>query len=106
MVRDRYASWHPIAHGLLSHEFGELIAELLLAIKQWYTWPLRYILSDDSGAEQRAFRLAFPGLVHGEMEVSEPAITLFLIELLISLRFYTYFAEYIVYVPLSESLVR
>ena len=72
MVRDQYASWHPVAHGLLSHEFGELIAELLLAIKQWCTWQLRYVLSDDSSAEQRAFRLAFPGLIRGEMEVSEP----------------------------------
>jgi hypothetical protein len=76
MARDQYAYWHPVAHGLLSHEFGELIAELLLAIKQWCDWQLRYVLSDDSGAEQRAFRLAFPGLVHGEMEVSEPTITL------------------------------
>ncbi len=51
MARDQYAYWHPIAHGLLSHEFGELIAELLLAIKQWCNWQLRYVLSDDSGAE-------------------------------------------------------
>jgi MULE transposase domain len=93
MVRDKYASWHPVAHGLLSHEFGELIAELLLAIKRWCNWQLRYVLSDDSGAEQRAFRLAFPGLVRGEMEVSKPAITLFLIRPLIALRFRTYFAE-------------
>jgi hypothetical protein len=69
MARDQYSSWHPLAHGLLSHEFGELIAEFLLAIKQWCTWPLRYVLSDDSGAEQRAFRLAFPGLIGGETEV-------------------------------------
>jgi len=103
MCRDEYASWHPIAHGLLSHEFGELIAELLLAIKRWCTWPLRYVLSDDSGAEQRAFRLAFPGLVSGEMEVSELAITLFLIGPLISLRFRTYFAEYTACARLSES---
>jgi hypothetical protein len=71
MVRDEYSYWHPTAHGLLSHEFGELIAELLLVIKKWTSpnWPLRYVLSDDSGAEQRAFRLAFPGLVSGETEV-------------------------------------
>jgi hypothetical protein len=79
IVRDQYACWHPVAHALLLHEFGELIAEFLLAIKQWCDWQLRYVLSDDSGAEQRAFRLAFPGLVRGEMEVSEPAITLNLI---------------------------
>jgi hypothetical protein len=50
------------------------------------------VLSDDSSAEQRAFRLAFPGLVRGEIEVSEPdisyllSITLFLIRPLITLR--------------------
>ena len=71
MARDEYGCWHPTAHALLSHEFGELIAEFLLVIKKWTSpiWPLRYVLSDDSGAEQRAFRLAFPGLISGEMEV-------------------------------------
>jgi hypothetical protein len=103
MARDQYTCWHPIAHGLLSHEFGELIAELLLAIKQWCNWQLRYVLSDDSGAEQRAFRLAFPGLVRGEMEVSEPAISLFLIRPLTALRSHTYFADSTVYVHLSGS---
>jgi hypothetical protein len=71
MARDNFGCWHPLAHALLSHEFGELIAKFLLAIKQWAgdKWQLRYALSDDSGAEQRAFRLAFPGLVVGETEV-------------------------------------
>jgi hypothetical protein len=88
MVRDEYACWHPAAHGLLSHEFGGLIAELLLVIKKWASpnWPLRYVLSDDSGAEQRAFRLAFPGLISGETEVRYRPITLFLIRPLILLR--------------------
>jgi hypothetical protein len=72
IVRDRYAYWHPVAYGFLLNEFGELIAEFLLAIKKWCNWQLQYVLSDDLGAEQRAFRLAFPGLVCGEMEVSEP----------------------------------
>jgi hypothetical protein len=77
MARDNFGCWHPLAHALLSHEFGELIAEFLLAIKQWTggNWQLRYALSDDSGAEQRAFRLAFPGLATGETEVC--ATTLF-----------------------------
>jgi hypothetical protein len=71
IVRDQYAYWHPVAHGLLSHEFGELIAKFLLAVKKWTSpnWPLRYVLSDDSGAEQLAFRLVFPGLVGGETKV-------------------------------------
>lgn len=74
MVRDKYTSWHPVAHALLSHEFGELIAEFLLVVKNWANWKPRYVLSDDSGAEQRTFRLAFPGLVAGETEVSENLI--------------------------------
>jgi hypothetical protein len=69
MVRDKFGCWHPAAHTLLSHEFGELIAEFLLVLKRWTNWKLRYVLSDDSSAEQRAFRLAFPGLAAGETEV-------------------------------------
>ena len=69
MVRDNFACWHPAAHGLLSHEFGELIAEFLLVIKKWTNWKLRYVLSDDSAAEIKAFRLAFCGLAAGETEV-------------------------------------
>jgi hypothetical protein len=102
MVRDQWACWYPVAYSLLSNEFGELIAEFLLAIKQWCNWQLRYVLSDDSGAEQRAFRLAFPGLVRGEMEVSEPAITLILIRPLTALRSRTYFAESTICGRLSE----
>ncbi len=33
MVRDKHACWLPVAYGLLSNEFGELIAEFLLAVK-------------------------------------------------------------------------
>lgn len=70
MVRDSHACWIPIAHALLSNEFGELIAQFLLTIKKWVTWNLRFVLSDDSSAEIKAVRLAFPGLVAGETEVS------------------------------------
>ena len=71
MVRDAYACWRPVAHAFLSNEFGELIAEFLLVIKRWApNWSIRYALSDDSAAEQKAFRLAFPGLAAGETEVS------------------------------------
>ncbi len=31
---------------------------------------LRYIITDDSAAEQRAVKLAFPGLIAGELVVS------------------------------------
>lgn len=33
------------------------------------TWKLRYFLTDDSAAEQRAVAIAFPGLTAGEQEV-------------------------------------
>lgn len=59
IVRDTYACWLPVAHALVSNEFGELIAEFLLVIKQWTTWNLRHVLSDDSAAKIKAFRLAF-----------------------------------------------
>jgi MULE transposase domain len=70
MVRDTYACWLPVAHALMSNEFGELIAEFLLVIKKWVTWNLRHVLTDDSAAEIKAFRLAFRGLMAGETEVS------------------------------------
>jgi hypothetical protein len=70
MVRNEHAHWLPVAHALLSHEFGELIAEMLLVLKWWCKWQCRYALTDDSAAEIKAFRLAFPGLAGGEMEVS------------------------------------
>ncbi|KAH8585869.1 hypothetical protein B0O99DRAFT_645992 [Bisporella sp. PMI_857] len=68
MVRDQYACWHSVAYALLSNEFGELIAEFLLVVKRWSTWNLRYVLTDDSAAEIKAFRLAFFGLSAGETE--------------------------------------
>ena len=78
MVRDKHVCWLPVTYTLLSNEFGELIAEFLLVIKKWVTWDLRHVLSDDSVAEIKAFRLAFRGLAAGETEVSF-SITLFFI---------------------------
>jgi hypothetical protein len=34
IVRDKYASWHPVTHILLLHEFGKLIAKFLLVLKK------------------------------------------------------------------------
>jgi hypothetical protein len=104
MIRDKYACWIPVAHGLLSHEFGELIAEFLLVIKKWVTWNLRYVLSDDSAAEIKAFRLAFLGLAAGETEVRTPEITLFLIKPLTAFRLVTCSAGSIASVRFNESL--
>lgn len=55
------------------HEDGNIIAQFLRQIKTWcrYFWNLRYVITDNSAAEQRAVKLAFPGLiVTGEIEVS------------------------------------
>lgn len=71
MVRDEYASWIPEAHMLLNHKDRNIITQFLWQIKTWcyHSWKLRYV-TDDSAAEQRAVKLAFPGLVIGEMEGS------------------------------------
>ncbi len=73
MVRNNYSNWLPVAHALLSHEFGELIGDFLLVVKMWAPkWVCRYALTDDSAAEIKAFSLAFRGLAAGETEVSFP----------------------------------
>ena len=68
-----------MAYSLLFYKFSELIAEFLLVIKKWVTWNLRYVLTDNSAAKIKAFRLAFLGLATSETEVYIPEITLFLI---------------------------
>lgn len=56
---------------LTSNEDGEIIEEFLRQIKRWIrAWRLRYMIIDDSAAEQRGVSLAFRGLIDGEMEVS------------------------------------
>ena len=72
MVRNEQANWCPAAHILASSESSEILAVGLRRIKQMchYSWNLRYILTDDSAAEQKAVKLAFHGLIDGENEVS------------------------------------
>ena len=71
MVRDEHGSWIPSAHMLTAHEDGDIIGAFLRQVKRWTrAWRLRYIVTDDSAAEQRAVSLAFRGLIDGEMEVS------------------------------------
>ena len=56
---------------LSSNEDGDIIGEFLRQIKRWSrAWRLRYIITDDSAAEQRGVSLAFRGLIDGEMEVT------------------------------------
>ena len=71
LVRNEYNIWIPTAHLVVERENGEIIAEGLKHIKNWCAgkWQPRYVLTDDSAIEQRAIRLAFPGLTAGEQEV-------------------------------------
>lgn len=56
---------------LSDNEDGDIVAEFLKEIKKWCmgTWKLRYFLTHNSAAEQRAVTIAFPGLAAGEQEV-------------------------------------
>lgn len=57
---------------LSNHEDGDMIAQFLRKIKTWYcySWNLSYVITNDSVAEQIAVKLAFSGLITGEIEVS------------------------------------
>lgn len=58
---------------LSQYEDGDVIAEFLRTVKKWCGgrdgWLLRYIITDNSAAKQRAVKLAFRGLEVGKMEV-------------------------------------
>ena len=71
MIRDEHASWILEAHMLTSIEDDDIIKEFLRQIKRWArAWRLRYIIIDDSAAEQRGVSLAFRGLIDGEMKIT------------------------------------
>ena len=56
---------------LTDNENGDIIGEFLRQIKRWTrAWRLRYMITDDSAAEQRDVSLTFRDLIDGEMEVS------------------------------------
>ncbi|KAF8441166.1 hypothetical protein BGX38DRAFT_1272784 [Terfezia claveryi] len=74
LVRNEHNIWIPTAHLVVERENGEIIAEGLKHLKNGAVsiylgkWQPRYIMTDDSAIEQRAIRLAFPGLNGGEQE--------------------------------------
>ena len=85
LVRDEQGIWLLVAHFLTQGSDGDIVAEALITIKKWvsmYTtkgvshaqglWNLKYMLTDDSAAEQKAVKIAFRGLLDGEMEVTHP----------------------------------
>jgi hypothetical protein len=63
VVRDEQGSYIPCAHFLTDNEDGDIIAAALKVVKEWTGgtagWRLRWMLTDDSAAEQRGVRLAF-----------------------------------------------
>ncbi len=73
MARSEHGRWIPCAHMLSATEDGNIMSEFLRKVKQWCggrgAWRLRYMITDDSAAEQKAVRLAFRGLEEGEQQV-------------------------------------
>ena len=73
MARTEHNKWLPCAHMLSKSEDGDIIAAFLKQVKRWCGgrggWLLRYMITDDSAAEQRGVSLAFRGLIDGEQEV-------------------------------------
>ena len=73
MACSEHGQWIPCAHMLSEFEDGDIVAAFLCKIKTWCGgrggWLLQYMITDDSAAEQRAYRLAFQGLKTGEQEV-------------------------------------
>jgi hypothetical protein len=71
MVRFEHDQWISAAHLLASNEDGDIVGAFLRQVKQWVrAWRCRYVITDDSAAEQRAVRMSFRGLEAGEQEVS------------------------------------
>ena len=73
MARSEHGRWIPCAHMLSPTENGNIVSAFLRKIKAWCggrgAWRLRYMITDDSAAEQKAVRLAFRGLEEGEQQV-------------------------------------
>jgi len=71
MVRDEFGSWIPAVHLLSAHEDSDILKGALQQLKTWCMggWNLRYMLTDDSAAEQAAVKKAFLGLKAGKQEV-------------------------------------
>ncbi len=73
MARSEHGRWIPCAHMLSPTEDGNIVAAFLRRIKLWCggrgAWRLRYMITDDSAAEQKAVRLSFRGLEEGEQQV-------------------------------------
>jgi hypothetical protein len=71
MVRDEQGHQRPVAHFLARRQDGDIVASALKELRRWTGgvegWRCRWFLTDDSAAEQKAVREAFPP-VPGEQE--------------------------------------
>ena len=74
MARSEHGRWIPCAYMLSMTEDGNIIGAFLRKVKAWCggrgAWRLRYIVTDDSAAEQKAVRIAFRGLEDGEQDLT------------------------------------
>jgi hypothetical protein len=64
MVRDEQGHQRPAAHFLARRQDGDIVASALKELRRWTGgvegWRCRWFLTDDSAAEQKAVREAFP----------------------------------------------
>lgn len=78
LIWDGAGCWRPCGHLLAEFEDGDILAAGMKVLKQWaggvssdlQGWRFQYMITNDSAAEQRAVRLAFPGLEGGERVVT------------------------------------
>ena len=72
MVRDAFGTWVPCAHFLTKFEDHDIVAKCLdVVIEASGGWHPRYLMTDDSAAEQLAVKKCFEarGILSGEMDV-------------------------------------
>ena len=75
MVRTEVNIYLPCAGALIKSEDGNAIGKAIAVVRSWIQesgqdWKIRYCLTDDSAAEQRAVQIAFPedNSVYGRVE--------------------------------------
>jgi hypothetical protein len=72
MVRDENGTHRPVAHFLTRRQDGDIVAAALKELRGWTGgpegWQCRWFLTDDSAAEQKAVREAFPSTPGGGEE--------------------------------------
>ena len=71
MMKDEHENWIFAVHMLIAHENDDIIETFFRQIKRWTkVWKFRYIIIDDSAAEQRTVNLTFRNLIDDEIKIS------------------------------------